>query len=57
MAEGDTVTAGQPVVVLEAMKMEHVVAAPADGTVAELRAAVGETVDTGAVLAVVEVAP
>jgi len=53
VAEGDTVTAGQTVLVLEAMKMEHVVAAPADGVVSELHAAAGETVDTGSVLAVV----
>jgi propionyl-CoA carboxylase alpha chain len=53
VAEGDTVTAGQTVLVLEAMKMEHIVAAPTDGVVGELRAAAGETVDTGAVLAVV----
>ncbi|MCW2582577.1 MAG: Methylcrotonoyl-CoA carboxylase [Klenkia sp.] len=53
VAEGDTVTAGQTVLVLEAMKMEHVVAAPTDGVVGELHAVAGETVDTGAVLAVV----
>ena len=53
VAEGDTVTAGQTVLVLEAMKMEHVVAAPTDGVVGELHATVGQTVDTGAVLAVV----
>ncbi len=53
VAEGDTVTAGQIVLVLEAMKMEHVVAAPADGVVSELHTATGETVDTGTVLAVV----
>jgi propionyl-CoA carboxylase alpha chain len=53
VAEGDRVTAGATVLVLEAMKMEHVVAAPTDGVVSELRAAAGETVDTGAVLAVV----
>ncbi len=53
VAEGDAVTAGQTVLVLEAMKMEHVVAAPTDGVVGELQAVVGDTVDTGAVLAVV----
>jgi propionyl-CoA carboxylase alpha chain len=53
VAEGDTVTAGQTVLVLEAMKMEHVVSAPTDGVVHGLHAAPGETVDTGTVLAVV----
>ena len=50
---GDAVTAGQPLIVLEAMKMEHAVAAPADGTLTELRAAAGEQVEAGQVLAVV----
>jgi len=53
VAVGDTVAAGTPVVVLEAMKMEHAVHAPHAGTVTELDAVVGAQVDTGAVLAVV----
>jgi len=53
VAEGDAVAAGQTVLVLEAMKMEHVVAAPTDGVVGELHAVAGDTVDTGTVLAVV----
>jgi biotin carboxyl carrier protein len=40
--------------VLEAMKMEHTVAAPVDGVVAEIAVAPGDQVDTGQVLAVVE---
>ena len=44
----------QVLVVLEAMKMEHAVASPGDGRVAEVRVAVGQVVDTGAILAVVE---
>ena len=44
---GDAVTAGQPLVVVEAMKMEHQVLAPADGTVATVHVAPGEQVDTG----------
>jgi acetyl/propionyl-CoA carboxylase alpha subunit len=52
--QGDTVRAGQALVVLEAMKMEHTVAAPVDGVVAELAVAPGDQVDTGQVLAVVE---
>ena len=51
---GAAVTAGQPLVVLEAMKMEHEVAAPAGGIVTELRAAAGQQVEAGQVLAVVE---
>jgi len=51
---GTTVTAGQPLLILEAMKMEQTVAAPAHGVVAELRAKAGEQVSTGQVLAVVE---
>jgi len=51
---GAVVTAGQPLLVLEAMKMEQTVTAPADGVVAELRAKAGEQVSTGQVLAVLE---
>jgi acetyl/propionyl-CoA carboxylase alpha subunit len=51
---GASVSAGEVLVVLEAMKMEHAVAAPGGGRVAEVRVAVGQVVDTGAVLAVVE---
>jgi propionyl-CoA carboxylase alpha chain len=50
---GATVTEGQPLVVLEAMKMEHRIAAPAAGVVVELRAAEGHQVEAGAVLAVI----
>ncbi|MFJ8623116.1 acetyl/propionyl/methylcrotonyl-CoA carboxylase subunit alpha [Kitasatospora sp. NPDC093550] len=52
-AAGDTVTAGQPLLFLEAMKMEHSVTAPADGTLSELRATPGQQVELGALLAVV----
>ena len=51
---GAVVTAGQPLLVLEAMKMEQTVSAPAHGVVAELRAKAGEQVTTGQVLAVLE---
>ena len=54
---GGVVTAGQPLLVLEAMKMEQTVAAPAAGVVAELRAKAGEQVAAGQVLAVVEPCP
>jgi propionyl-CoA carboxylase alpha chain/3-methylcrotonyl-CoA carboxylase alpha subunit len=51
---GDKVVKGQPVVVLEAMKMEHALTAPFDGVVESAPAAVGEQVTEGAVLAVVK---
>jgi acetyl/propionyl-CoA carboxylase alpha subunit len=51
---GDTVTAGQPLIWLEAMKMEHTVAAPSDGVLAELNVETGQQVDVGAVLARVD---
>ncbi|MER5352724.1 biotin carboxylase N-terminal domain-containing protein [Kitasatospora sp. NPDC002551] len=53
-AVGDTVTAGRPLLVLEAMKMEHRITAPADGVLVELRATPGQQVETGALLAVVK---
>lgn len=53
-AVGDTVTAGQSLIWLEAMKMEHTIAAPEDGVLAELNVAAGQQVEVGAVLARVE---
>jgi acetyl/propionyl-CoA carboxylase alpha subunit len=50
---GDTVTKGQPVVVLEAMKMEHALVAPFDGVVGEIGVAVGDQVAADTVLATV----
>jgi acetyl-CoA/propionyl-CoA carboxylase biotin carboxyl carrier protein len=54
VAEGQAVVAGQRLLVVEAMKMEHVLAAPVDGIVRDLRAKPGATVAKDAVLAVVE---
>ncbi len=51
---GQPVAAGQPLLWLEAMKMEHVISAPAAGTVAGLPAAAGQQVHVGSVLAVVK---
>jgi propionyl-CoA carboxylase alpha chain len=51
---GAPVVAGQTLVVLEAMKMEHTVAAPTAGVVTEVRVQPGQQVDAGSVLAVVE---
>ncbi|GAA1398005.1 biotin carboxylase N-terminal domain-containing protein [Catellatospora coxensis] len=53
VAEGDQVTAGQPLLWLEAMKMQHEITAPTGGTVTHLPVAVGHQVEVGAVLAVV----
>jgi propionyl-CoA carboxylase alpha chain len=53
VASGDRVTAGQPVLILEAMKMEHQILAPADGTMSELRVVPGTQVEAGDVLAIV----
>ena len=47
---GDKVTRGQPLAVMEAMKMEHTIAAPADGVVQELLYAPGDQVAEGAEL-------
>ncbi|MCI9167855.1 MAG: acetyl-CoA carboxylase biotin carboxyl carrier protein subunit [Dorea sp.] len=48
---GQSVKKGDPVVIIEAMKMEIPVVAPEDGTVASIDAAVGDPVEAGAVLA------
>jgi acetyl/propionyl-CoA carboxylase alpha subunit len=48
---GDAVTAGQPLIWLEAMKMEHTIAAPNSGVLTELNVQPGQQVDVGAVLA------
>ncbi len=50
---GDRVSAGQPIMWLEAMKMQHRINAPGDGVVAELPVAEGQQIEVGAVLAVV----
>ncbi|MAK60203.1 MAG: methylcrotonoyl-CoA carboxylase [Ponticaulis sp.] len=50
IAKGDRVTAGQKLVTLEAMKMEHSLEAPFDGEVSEILVAMGDQVDDGALL-------
>ncbi|MER7510860.1 biotin carboxylase N-terminal domain-containing protein [Streptomyces lavendulae] len=54
LAPGTAVTAGQPLLWLEAMKMEHRILAPASGTLTALHAATGQQVEFGALLAVVQ---
>ena len=53
---GQQVRSNQPLLVLEAMKMEHALTAPFDGVVTELAVSAGSQVQVEAVLAVVEVA-
>ena len=48
---GQAVKAGDPVIILEAMKMENEIVAPQDGTVASIDVAVGDAVEAGATLA------
>ncbi len=56
VANGDPVKAGQPLVRLEAMKMEHTLTAAIDGLVGQLAVAVGQQVEEGATLLVVAAA-
>jgi 3-methylcrotonyl-CoA carboxylase alpha subunit len=44
---GDTVEKGQPLLALEAMKMEHLIRAPRDGVVRAIAASVGQMVNGG----------
>ena len=53
VAEGDRVESGQVLLIMEAMKMEHSVSAPHDGTVQQVSVSVGDQVDADALLAVV----
>ena len=54
VAEGDEVSTGQRLLVLEAMKMEHQVSAPSPGTVRAVNVKVGLSVEAGAVLVVID---
>ncbi|CAM5702593.1 ATP-grasp domain-containing protein OS=Streptomyces tendae OX=1932 GN=GUR47_26885 PE=4 SV=1 [Streptomyces tendae] len=54
LRKGTTVRAGQPLLWLEAMKMEHRITAPTTGTLAELNAVPGQQVTVGSLLAVVQ---
>ena len=57
VAPGESVVRGQLLMVLEAMKMEHRITAPADGIVQAIRVAEGEQVANGALLAVLDDQP
>ena len=54
VAVGDTVAAGQPLLAMEAMKMEHSVVSPADGVVVEVCVEAGQQVDSGQALVRIE---
>jgi acetyl-CoA/propionyl-CoA carboxylase biotin carboxyl carrier protein len=51
---GDRVSAGEPLIILEAMKMENEVRAPLDGEIVDLRVQPGDRVSAGAVLAIIK---
>jgi biotin carboxyl carrier protein len=51
---GQAVSAGDPVVTLEAMKMEHVVAAPRPGRVVDIRVRAADQVARGQLLAIID---
>ncbi len=51
---GETVRSGDPICVLEAMKMENEVVSPADGDIVDLRVEPGDTVATGQIIAIVK---
>lgn len=53
---GDILAAGAPIIVLEAMKMQHVHAAPVSGKLAVLNAEEGDQITTGFVIAEIEAA-
>ncbi|EFL40770.1 acetyl/propionyl-CoA carboxylase, alpha subunit [Streptomyces griseoflavus Tu4000] len=57
LTEGAAVEAGQPLLWLEAMKMQHSITAPATGTLTALHATPGQQVEPGTLLAVVEATP
>jgi biotin carboxyl carrier protein len=54
VASGDTVTAGERMLAIEAMKMQNELLAPRDGTIVTIGVAVGATVEIGDLLVVVE---
>lgn len=53
-AEGDAVSKGDGVIVVEAMKMQNEMKSPKDGTVRSIRASEGDTVNAGDILVVIE---
>src|SRR5690606_38245395 len=54
VTDGQAVSKGDTIVILEAMKMQHTLSAPRDGVVTGLRVSVGAQVESGAVIAIIE---
>ena len=54
VSKGDKVKAGDKLMVVEAMKMEHTITAPYDGTVSEIHFKIGEQADEGAELIIID---
>lgn len=54
VTEGQKVTKGQVVIILEAMKMENELVAPKDGTIAQIKVEKGSAVSVGEVLVIIE---
>ncbi len=54
VSEGEKVRVGDPILILEAMKMENEIVSPKDGVVREIRVREGERVETGQVLVVID---
>ncbi|HEY5598149.1 MAG TPA: acetyl-CoA carboxylase biotin carboxylase subunit [Kiloniellales bacterium] len=57
VAAGEAVTRGAPLIILEAMKMEHAIPAPSDGRIAAVHYAAGDAVEEGAELLTLETYP
>jgi len=54
LKEGDRVNAGQPILILEAMKMENEIVSPKSGILKEIKVKEGQKVETNDILAIVE---
>jgi len=54
VATGDAVTAGQQILVVEAMKMQNELRAPRDGTIRQIAVGPGVTIEVGDLLLVIE---